>query len=218
VQRSRLAIPQKRFQSSSLQDNANKLDAATANMSAANAGTVSDAIKHDHAELKEYYQNILSAKDDDSRIRWQNQFTWELARHSIGEELVVYPAMEEHMGDEGKQLAQHDRDEHNEVKKLLYKFQKLSPSDKEFKPTINSIWAALEKHIEEEETRDLPKLEKAISDRNSSQMAKSFERTKMFVPTRSHPSAPDKPPFETVAGLMAAPLDKLGDMFRRFPK
>jgi len=187
-------------------------------MSSANAGTVSDAIKHDHAELKEYYNNILSAKDDDSKIRWQNQFIWELARHSIGEELVVYPAMEKHMGEEGKHLAQKDRDGHNKVKELLYKFQGLSPSDKEFEPTIKSLWDVLGKHIEEEETDDLPKLEKAIPDGNSSQMAKSFERTKMFVPTRSHPSAPDKPPFETVAGLMAAPLDKLGDIFRRFPQ
>jgi hypothetical protein len=94
----------------------------------------------------------------------------------------------------------------------------LSPSDKEFEPTIKSLWDVLAKHIEEEETDDLPKLEKAISEGNSSEMAISFKRTKMFVPTRSHPSAPDKPPFETVAGLMAAPLDKLGDIFRRFPQ
>lgn len=106
---------QSRLQSS-LQDNINKVNHATANMSAANAGTISDVIKHDHAELKEYYDNILSAKDSDSKIRWQNQFTWELARHSIGEELVVYPAMEQHMGDEGKSLAQKDRESHNEVR------------------------------------------------------------------------------------------------------
>ncbi|KAJ9616180.1 uncharacterized protein PV06_11460 [Exophiala oligosperma] len=187
-------------------------------MASANTGTVSEAIKHDHAELKEYYINILSAKDDDSKIRWQNQFTWELARHSIGEELVVYPAMEKYMGEEGKHLAQKDRDEHNKVKELLYKFQGLSPSDLEFEPTIQSLWDVLGKHIEEEETDDLPKLEKVIQDGDSAQLVNSFGRTKMFVPTRSHPSAPDKPPFETVAGLMAAPLDKLGDIFRRFPQ
>lgn len=55
---------------------------------------VSDLIKHDHDELRTYKDNILNAKDDDERVRWQNQFTWELARHSIAEELVVYPAME----------------------------------------------------------------------------------------------------------------------------
>ena len=49
-------------------------------------------------------------------------------------------------------------------------------------------------------------------------MANSFKRTKMFVPTQSHPSAPAKPPFETVAGLMAAPIDHLKDMFKKFPE
>ena len=39
----------------------------------------------------------------------------------------------------------------------------------------------------------------------------------MFIPTRSHPSAPDKPPFEAVAGLLAAPIDHLRDIFRSFP-
>lgn len=105
-----------------------------------------------------------------------------------------------------------------QVKELLYKFQGLSPSDLEFEPTIQSLWDVLGKHIEEEETDDLPKLEKVIQDGDSAQLVNSFGRTKMFVPTRSHPSAPDKPPFETVAGLMAAPLDKLGDIFRRFPQ
>ena len=78
----------------------------------------------------------------------------------------------------------------------------------------------LSHHILEEEEGDLPALEEALADagtEESSQLAKSFGRTKMFVPTRSHPSAPARPPFETVAGLMAAPLDKLGDMFRKFP-
>jgi len=217
VQSSLQPVSPTRFQSSASQGAVNKINNATANMSSANAGTISDAIKHDHAELKEYYNNILSAKDNDSKVRWQNQFTWELARHSIGEELVVYPAMEKHICEVGEHLAQKDRDEHNKVKQLLYKFQGLSPPDKEFEPTIKLLWDLLGRHIEEEETDDLPQLEKAIPEGSSERMAKSFGRTKMFVPTRSHPSAPDKPPFETVAGLMTAPLDKLGDIFRRFP-
>jgi hypothetical protein len=40
----------------------------------------------------------------------------------------------------------------------------------------------------------------------------------MFVPSRSHPRAPNRPPFETLAGLLATPIDRLGDLFRKFPK
>lgn len=75
----------------------------------------------------------------------------------------------------------------------------------------------LDKHIREEEDEDLPALEKAFPPGESERIARSFSRTKMFVPTRSHPAAPDRPPFETVAGLLAAPLDKLRDMMRKFP-
>jgi hemerythrin superfamily protein len=56
--------------------------------------TITDAITEDHRELEEYYQKIVDSNDTDTQTRYQNQFTWELARHSVAEELVVYPAME----------------------------------------------------------------------------------------------------------------------------
>jgi hypothetical protein len=76
----------------------------------------------------------------------------------------------------------------------------------------------LVQHIKEEENDDLPALETAISTIESESLAKSFGRTKAFVPSRSHPSAPSKPPFETVGGLLTAPIDHLGDIFRKFPE
>ena len=77
--------------------------------------SISDAVTKDHRELEEYYNNILNATDADTQTRWQNQFTWELARHSISEELVVYPAMEKYLGEKGKDFADKDRKEHQEV-------------------------------------------------------------------------------------------------------
>ena len=75
----------------------------------------------------------------------------------------------------------------------------------------------LSEHIKEEEEQDLPALDRELSAEDSASMAKSFGRTKAFVPSRSHPSAPSKPPFETVVGLMAAPIDHLADLFKKFP-
>lgn len=48
-------------------------------------------------------------------------------------------------------------------------------------------------------------------------LSRALDRTKMFVPSRSHPSAPSKPPFENAAGLMMAPVDYLRDLFRKWP-
>ena len=84
-------------------------------ISAAKMTTISDAIIHDHEELKDYYNKIKNASDSDTKTRWRNQFVWELARHSIGEELVVYPAMEKYIKPDGKQMADKDREEHQTV-------------------------------------------------------------------------------------------------------
>lgn len=75
----------------------------------------------------------------------------------------------------------------------------------------------LSQHIKEEEESDLPSLENALSTEASETMGKSFGRTKMLVPSRSHPSAPNKPPFETAIGLLTAPVDHVADFFRKFP-
>ena len=79
------------------------------------------------------------------------------------------------------------------------------------------MWANLSVHIKEKEERDLPAIERALARNDLDSLEKRFEGTKLFAPTRSHRSAPDKPPFETVLGLLTAPIDKLGDMLRKFP-
>ena len=55
---------------------------------------ITDAIRDDHREIQSYYDLIFNAEDADEQTRFQNQFTWELARHVVGEELVLYPALE----------------------------------------------------------------------------------------------------------------------------
>jgi hemerythrin-like domain-containing protein len=42
----------------------------------------------------------------------------------------------------------------------------------------------LKRHADSEETHDLPSLEKALGPEQSENVAKSFQRTKKFVPTR----------------------------------
>lgn len=177
---------------------------------------ISEAIKKDHREIEDYYKKVLASSTDKEKTQWQNQFTWELARHSIGEELVVYPQFEKKLPN-GHTMADKDRQEHLSVKEQLKAFQNMQPSDPQFETTLKALMKDLSEHIKEEESNDLLKLEDSLSTEESENLAKSFGRTKMFVPSRSHPSAPDKPPFETAVGLMTAPIDHLADLFRTWP-
>lgn len=93
----------------------------------------------------------------------------------------------------------------------------MSPEDEEFNPTLAALWKHLKQHMEQEEQKDMVAIENSLSPLESEHLARTFERTKMLTPTHSHPGAPDRPPFDTAAGLMAAPLDRIRDLFRKFP-
>lgn len=62
-------------------------------------GRITDVICADHRTLESYYDRILHAEDGDEQTRYQNNFTWELARHVVGEEIVLFPALEKYLRD-----------------------------------------------------------------------------------------------------------------------
>ncbi|KMU76064.1 hypothetical protein CISG_05322 [Coccidioides immitis RMSCC 3703] len=95
--------------------------------------SISDVMRADQQQMRDHYQKIIEAQDDDTRKRWGNQFVWELARYAVAEELVVYPALESHM-DHGKVIADKDRGENQQI-----------PS-----------WNNLNKHFDEEQEEGYP--------------------------------------------------------------
>ncbi|EEY19715.1 HHE domain-containing protein [Verticillium alfalfae VaMs.102] len=62
----------------------------------------------------------------------------------------------------------------------------------------------------------MPALEEVLSPAQgeSESIAKSFGRSKTFVPSHSHPSAGE----HSVMGLLTAPIDHVADVFRKFPE
>ena len=77
--------------------------------------TISEAISADHGAIDLYAENIKTASTLQEKVQWRNQFTWALARHAVSEELTLYPVMEKKLGQEGKELADVDREQHMAV-------------------------------------------------------------------------------------------------------
>ncbi|OQD76062.1 hypothetical protein PENDEC_c005G03091 [Penicillium decumbens] len=174
------------------------------------------AVKNEHRELEYHTNKILRSSDPDQQTRYQNLFIWELARHIISEELVIYPALAKHV-DDGQARADKRRIEHQTIKEQLNAFQGLWATDPRFAPTLEALLDDLVYHFQQEEGSDLPVLEDGISQTDSEALTRSLDRTKIFVPSRSHPLAPSKPPFETAVALLTAPVDMVADIFRKWP-
>jgi len=67
---------------------------------------------------------------------------------------------------------------------------------------------------QEEEGVILPKFKNAVTLDTLVQLGQTFLDKKSTVPTRPHPSAPDKFPINVPVNKMTAPLDKLRDAAR----
>ncbi|KAI1496909.1 hypothetical protein F5X99DRAFT_48725 [Biscogniauxia marginata] len=180
-------------------------------------GPLAAALKSDHHQLGSYYPHIIDNSSLDERTRYQNLFVWELARHLVAKELVVYPAMEDSLHDGGA-LSKKSRNQNQKIKVKLHTFQKLKADDPDFLPTFKGLKVDVQKTAADEEERDIPRLEDQLQGDRSLELSRAFDRTKMLAPTRSHPSASEKPLFGTAAVLLTTPIDKIADIFRKFPK
>ncbi|KAJ5776710.1 uncharacterized protein N7511_001721 [Penicillium nucicola] len=111
---------------------------------------ISDAIKTDLREIESYYENIIESSGNDEQQCFPTLFTWGLARHYIGEELVVYPFFEKLLID-GIDMADKGC------------FETMTSSDTNFIPAIKKLMENLYKHNNEEEIDHLPRLEEFLT-------------------------------------------------------
>lgn len=70
------------------------------------------------------------------------------------------------------------------MKTQLYTLESLKAGSEDYHDLIASMMEGLHRHNDEEETKDLPLLEKAIGIDASKEAAASFKKTKKLVPTR----------------------------------
>ncbi|KAH6901902.1 hypothetical protein BKA70DRAFT_1113386 [Coprinopsis sp. MPI-PUGE-AT-0042] len=154
---------------------------------------VLQSIKDDHREIEAFYEQAISnIGNKDGYERWSNQFVWQVARHSISEELCVYPELGKHLGEAGHKMAESDCEDHQYVKDRLKAMESMEVMSEHHVASLKDVMSKLKEHMKDEEEHNFPKLEETLSDSETASIAKSFERTKLIVPTRSHPNAPDR--------------------------
>jgi hemerythrin superfamily protein len=165
---------------------------------------------HDHDEVKELFRKIESAPDPQTQRDYADQVTAELVRHAIAEEMYLYPTAREVLPD-GDDLADEELKEHAEAEELLKRWEKTDPADEEFVRIFREVSKSVLHHIEEEEGQLFPKLRERLSAAQMSDLGAKISKAKRFAPTRPHPSAPDEPPMDKLAGPAAGLVDRIRD-------
>jgi hemerythrin superfamily protein len=178
-----------------------------------------DKVKQDHKELEEAYSNykkFYKQGDDEEANKWFNQFVWEISRHSVTEELVLYPLIAL-QGEKGQKLADQSRAEHQEAKNMLAEIQGINDPEL-FEKKFDEIMATLRKHISFEEKEDLEYLRENVDQAGREAAGNTFALGKNIVPTKPHAAVPNKSAaLEAALGLFLTPIDNLRNIFEKFP-
>src|SRR5881628_1536274 len=89
--------------------------------------SVIEVLEQDHREVEEMFgelESLRGAAADDAKARRKeltDQVTIELVRHSVAEEVLVYPQVEKKVSAEE---AEHAREEHAEAEESLQRLEK----------------------------------------------------------------------------------------------
>jgi hemerythrin superfamily protein len=159
-------------------------------------GDVIEILERDHREVEQMFselETLRSASTDEARSRRKeltDQVTIELVRHSVAEEVLVYPQVERKVSAEE---AEHAREEHAEAEEVLHRLEKLDADDPAFDDELATLMAEIRHHIEDEEGQMFTHMRQAIDADELRKLGSRVEAFKKVAPTRPHPNVPNEP-------------------------
>lgn len=174
-------------------------------------GNVIQELKTDHREVEEMFDRIQALPPrDEKRKEVANEFTIELVRHSVAEEMYLYPAVREHLPG-GDTVADREIKDHATVEKLLKDLEKASVDDVHFDTLVGQVISEVSAHVADEEDNLFPALADVCSAAQLNDLGDKIRTAKKVAPTRPHPSAPDTPPGNKLLAPGAGLVDRARD-------
>ena len=166
---------------------------------------------HDHREVEDMFTELESGTiDPRRRAELRDKVITELVRHSVAEEMYLYPATRKVIPG-GDQLADREIEEHAAAERVMKDLEKVAPEDARFDELLAQLITDIRGHVAEEESDLFPRLQAACSEQELVDLGEKVRRAKKVVPTRPHPSAPDTPPGNMALGPVVGLVDRIRD-------
>ncbi|PSR72491.1 hypothetical protein PHLCEN_2v11642 [Hermanssonia centrifuga] len=167
---------------------------------------VTQEIKIDHDNVRDLYERYTRASSLEDKKVIANTLIREMSIHGDAEEISVY---NDYKAVGLRDTAQHNKDEHAEIKKLVWKAEHAFTSSDNYDKIMTETVDAFLAHAIEEETEQHPKLLAALTPEQNDvnrpvlslwalilillrtqKIARTFLKARRDVPLRPHPLAP----------------------------
>ncbi|EPH41826.1 hemerythrin domain-containing protein [Streptomyces aurantiacus] len=175
-------------------------------------GNVITELTTDHREVEELFAKIESQPvGDEQRRKLADELTIELVRHSVAEEVHLYPAVRENVPD-GNAIADKEIADHARVEQLLKNLEGLGAKEPDFDHLVAKLKLDVNEHVRDEENRLFPLIAVACTPEALDELGDKVRTAKKTAPTRPHPSAPSSPPGNKLLGPGLGLVDRARDL------
>ncbi len=174
-------------------------------------GDVINELTTDHREVEEIFAQIEALPAGDKRRKnLADQATIELVRHSVAEEMYLYPAVRRWVPD-GDTIADREIQDHAEAERTMKDLEGCRPDEARFDELMGRLMREIREHVTDEEQNLFPQLRQAATPEDLEQLGEKVRTAKKTAPTRPHPTAPDTPPANKLLAPGAGMVDRIRD-------
>jgi len=172
-------------------------------------------LKNDHKTVNELFKKFekAGANAHKTKAKLVEQIIHELAIHAAIEEVAFYPFIKGVSPDVTDDVLE-SLEEHHVVKWLLSELEGMSPKAERFDAKVTVLIENVRHHVEEEEQDMFPRVRKLLSRSDLQELGEALANAKKIAPTHPHPKAPDEPPFNAIASVVSALIDRARDTGR----
>ena len=150
------------------------------------AQDVVDVLTADHRDIEDLIEQVRASSGEERRDKTDTLIA-ELVRHSVAEEMHVYPAMKQHLPD-GDAAVAHDVEEHKELETIMKELESADVDGPGFSALMDELAETLRDHVQDEEAEQFPELREAIPRDEMVALADKVRTAKQAAPTRPiHP-------------------------------
>lgn len=171
---------------------------------------VIDVLVADHREVAELIHEVVRTADPAQRRDLSDQLVAELVRHSVAEEMFVYPAIRDAVPD-GGQVTEHDAEEHKQLERLMKQLESADSANPDFLTLVHQIQTTFQHHIDDEENQQFVQLRAHLPAEQLMALKGKVAAAKKVAPTRPHPDSPNAELFHKTLGAGVGLVDRLRD-------
>ncbi|MER7399097.1 hemerythrin domain-containing protein [Streptomyces sp. NPDC000151] len=177
----------------------------------AHGGNVIEELTTDHREVDEIFSRIEALPPGDpQRKELADQAIIELVRHSIAEEMHLYPTVRRCLAN-GDSVADKEIEDHSSAERTMKQLESCQADDPDFGRLITTLISEIRSHVADEENNLFPQLRQAASAEELDELGEKVRQAKKAAPTRPHPAAPSTPPANKILAPGAGLVDRARD-------